>query len=133
MDSQMVCRLARWLCPTELDRARMLDSSVRMQRARMITAVAVGLALVYLTPRYGLWTLALFAVALLTGIAALALPYAAGAPVYALLSAATAALLARAYLAWRLQKRLGGYTGDCLGALQQISELAFYLGLLAAS
>lgn len=60
----MVCRLARWLCPTELDRARMLDSSVRMQRARMITAVAVGVALVYLTPRYGLWTLALFALAL---------------------------------------------------------------------
>jgi len=40
--------------------------------------------------------------------------------------------LMRVYLAWRLQKRLGGYTGDCLGAVQQLSELAFYLGLLAA-
>jgi adenosylcobinamide-GDP ribazoletransferase len=26
---------------------------------------------------------------------------------------------------------LGGYTGDCLGATQQVAELAFYLGLLA--
>ncbi len=29
-----------------------------------------------------------------------------------------------------LQRRLGGYTGDCLGAMQQICELAFYLGVL---
>jgi len=27
-------------------------------------------------------------------------------------------------------KKLGGYTGDCLGATQQITELAFYLGAL---
>jgi adenosylcobinamide-GDP ribazoletransferase len=31
----------------------------------------------------------------------------------------------------KLKKRLGGYTGDCLGAMQQLTELAFYLGLLA--
>ena len=29
-----------------------------------------------------------------------------------------------------LNKKLGGYTGDCLGALQQISELLFYLAVL---
>ena len=29
-------------------------------------------------------------------------------------------------------KRLGGYTGDCLGATQQLTEPAFYLGLLCA-
>jgi adenosylcobinamide-GDP ribazoletransferase len=29
-------------------------------------------------------------------------------------------------------RRLGGYTGDCLGAAQQGSELACYLGMLAA-
>jgi adenosylcobinamide-GDP ribazoletransferase len=29
-----------------------------------------------------------------------------------------------------LQRRLGGYTGDCLGAMQQMSEIAFYLGVL---
>lgn len=31
----------------------------------------------------------------------------------------------------RFQRRLGGYTGDCLGAVQQTSELGLYLGLLA--
>lgn len=29
------------------------------------------------------------------------------------------------------ERRLGGYTGDCLGATQQLSEAGFYLGLLA--
>ncbi len=28
-------------------------------------------------------------------------------------------------------RRLGGYTGDCLGAAQQVAELAIYLGILA--
>ena len=27
-------------------------------------------------------------------------------------------------------RRIGGYTGDCLGATQQAAELAFYVGLL---
>lgn len=31
----------------------------------------------------------------------------------------------------RFETRLGGYTGDCLGAVQQCSELGFYLGALA--
>jgi adenosylcobinamide-GDP ribazoletransferase len=31
----------------------------------------------------------------------------------------------------RFERRLGGYTGDCLGAVQQTSELGFYLGALA--
>ena len=29
-------------------------------------------------------------------------------------------------------RRLGGYTGDCLGATQQVAELAIYFGVLAA-
>lgn len=34
---------------------------------------------------------------------------------------------------WRnkIKRWLGGYTGDCLGAMQQMTELAFYLGILA--
>ena len=28
------------------------------------------------------------------------------------------------------QRHIGGYTGDCLGAAQQLAEVAFYLGLL---
>jgi adenosylcobinamide-GDP ribazoletransferase len=36
---------------------------------------------------------------------------------------------------WRskILKNIGGYTGDTLGAMQQITELAFYLGVLAWS
>ena len=30
------------------------------------------------------------------------------------------------------ERKLGGYTGDCLGAVQQASELGMYLGVLAA-
>lgn len=39
------------------------------------------------------------------------------------------------WLWWRakLEKNLGGYTGDTLGAIQQLTELAFYLGVLAWS
>jgi adenosylcobinamide-GDP ribazoletransferase len=28
------------------------------------------------------------------------------------------------------KRRIGGYTGDCLGAVQQLAEVAFYCGLL---
>ena len=76
-------------------------------------------------------TAASLAVALATGLAAM-LPLSASGASIALLTAALAAAVAmRAYLAWRLQKRLGGYTGDCLGAVQQLTEVSFYLGLLA--
>ena len=30
----------------------------------------------------------------------------------------------------KLKVRLGGYTGDCLGAMQQLTEIAFYLGIV---
>jgi adenosylcobinamide-GDP ribazoletransferase len=34
---------------------------------------------------------------------------------------------------WRLfAKRLQGFTGDCLGATQQVCEVGFYLGLALA-
>lgn len=32
----------------------------------------------------------------------------------------------------KIRSRIGGYTGDCLGAMQQLTEIAFYLGLLAS-
>ncbi len=41
------------------------------------------------------------------------------------------AALATFWLARKFKRWLGGYTGDCLGAVQQVSEIAFYLGLLA--
>ncbi|MDQ5905436.1 MAG: adenosylcobinamide-GDP ribazoletransferase [Pseudomonadota bacterium] len=49
------------------------------------------------------------------------------------LSVITGVLLAAAataYLTRKFHRRLGGYTGDCLGATQQLAEVAFYLGLL---
>lgn len=38
-------------------------------------------------------------------------------------------LLVRLYLCRLFRRRLGGYTGDCLGATQQLSEVAIYLAL----
>ena len=39
------------------------------------------------------------------------------------------ALLGAAGVAWRLKVRLQGFTGDGLGATQQVAEVAFLLGL----
>jgi adenosylcobinamide-GDP ribazoletransferase len=46
----------------------------------------------------------------------------------ALAAVALTTLLAARYFV----RRIGGYTGDCLGATQQVCELAFYLGLLCS-
>ena len=60
-----------------------------------------------------------------------ALPLVLLAPLEA--AAALAATVAVTLWAARyLLRRLGGYTGDCLGAVQQATELAAYLGILAA-
>lgn len=40
------------------------------------------------------------------------------------------AVLATLWLARMFKRRIGGYTGDCLGATQQLAEVAFYGGLL---
>lgn len=48
------------------------------------------------------------------------------------LAGAAAGFTITIWLARKLQKWLGGYTGDCLGAAQQLSEAAFYIGALAA-
>lgn len=39
-------------------------------------------------------------------------------------------LLATLEMARRLYRKIGGYTGDCLGATQQVTEVACYVGLL---
>jgi adenosylcobinamide-GDP ribazoletransferase len=44
------------------------------------------------------------------------------------LSAAATAVIAAGYF----RRRIGGHTGDCLGAVQQLTELAFLIGGLAA-
>lgn len=40
-------------------------------------------------------------------------------------------LLATLLMAWWFRRRIGGYTGDCLGAVQQVTELVFYLHAVA--
>lgn len=69
-------------------------------------------------------------VAALTGIAALI-----GVGLVLPLPAVAAGLagLALGHIAMRLffERKLGGYTGDALGAVQQASEIGFYLGLAA--
>lgn len=73
--------------------------------------------------RSGLLVAGLFALA---GLAGIALIDPATLPAALLLAG-----LATVWLGRLLHRWLGGYTGDCLGAVQQVSELAFYLGLLA--
>jgi adenosylcobinamide-GDP ribazoletransferase len=48
-----------------------------------------------------------------------------------LLLAVPLTLLLRQFLVWRFRVRLGGFTGDCLGAAQQLAELICYLTFLA--
>lgn len=43
------------------------------------------------------------------------------------------ALLATGWLLAKYRRWLGGYTGDGLGAIQQVAELGFYLGALAVA
>ena len=78
--------------------------------------------------------------ALGSGNLALVLVFGAGAVALLLTVVAPAAALAgiaglaAGHLAMRAayERRLGGYTGDCLGGVQQTSELGMYLGVVAA-
>lgn len=73
-----------------------------------------------------------FAIAAATGLAVvLAVGMAGCLPWRALLAGVVAAVLASVWLARLFARRVGGYTGDCLGAVQQLSEAGFYLGALA--
>lgn len=73
-----------------------------------------------------------FAIASGTAVVAIALLFLAGASVAKLMVTFALLFMLRVYLGRLLQKKLGGYTGDSLGAVQQITEIGFYLGLLAA-
>jgi len=53
-------------------------------------------------------------------------------PLADVLVALAAVMLITLLAARYFLRRIGGYTGDCLGATQQVSEIAFYLGLLCS-
>ncbi len=59
----MEASASAWLCPTELDRLRVVEASPRVRRARLVAAGAVGVTLVAAAPWLGWWTLILFALA----------------------------------------------------------------------
>jgi adenosylcobinamide-GDP ribazoletransferase len=67
-----------------------------------------------------------FAVAMLFAL----LPTIAFLPVR-LWAALVVLVVIRFVLARWFVRRIGGYTGDCLGAAQQIAEVVFYLTVLA--
>jgi len=50
-------------------------------------------------------------------------------PLAQAVAALVACILAVSYMAWLLARRLQGFTGDALGATQQLCELALYLAL----
>lgn len=62
---------------------------------------------------------------------ALALVYQAlGASV--LIASLLGSALGAGWMLWRFARRLQGFTGDCLGAAQQVAEIGFYLGAAIA-
>ncbi len=50
-----------WLCPTELDRSRVVDANARVRNIRLVGAGAVGVALLMIAPWVGWWVLIPFA------------------------------------------------------------------------
>jgi adenosylcobinamide-GDP ribazoletransferase len=73
-----------------------------------------------------------FAVALLSALLAAAVIGLTGLLSWKAIGiAAAAAGLCAWWLARKFVRRIGGYTGDCLGAVQQVSEVAIYLSVLA--
>jgi len=53
-------------------------------------------------------------------------------PPSALIASVIAAAIAAFWLARKCVRRIGGYTGDCLGAVQQVTEVVIYLCVLAS-
>lgn len=49
----------------------------------------------------------------------------------AIIGGVATALIAAIWLGRKFVRRIGGYTGDCLGAVQQVTEVLFYLSALA--
>ncbi len=102
-----VSRLCATLVMAVLDYARDDESSKARPAAKRPSAPSLGLA------------------GLCAALPLLALPVANA------LAGALLAVFVTLWLMAKFRRWLGGYTGDCLGAVQQLAEIAFYLGLLA--
>ncbi|MCT2406744.1 adenosylcobinamide-GDP ribazoletransferase [Chryseobacterium antibioticum] len=51
-------------------------------------------------------------------------------PDWRLILAFALAYLGKVGMGWYFKKHIGGYTGDCLGFVQQVTEVLFYLGTM---
>ncbi|SFN25143.1 cobalamin-5'-phosphate synthase [Chryseobacterium oleae] len=51
-------------------------------------------------------------------------------PDWRLILAFALAYLGKICMGWYFKKHIGGYTGDCLGSVQQVTEVLFYLGAM---
>lgn len=67
--------------------------------------------------------------ALLVGLISILLSFAL-IPDWRLTLAFALAYLGKICMGWYFKKHIGGYTGDCLGAVQQVTEVLFYLGTM---
>ena len=125
--------LAKWNALMEMDDAFLLSALVAGHAVSRFAATTLIYALDYvrddatskskpLATRMGSGALAVAAVFGLAPCALLPLPELG----YSLAAVALTTLLAARWFV----RRIGGYTGDCLGATQQATEIAFYLGLL---
>ncbi len=87
---------ATWLCPDDQARARVLENSRRVRRARTIASAAVGLAVFWAAPRYSWWLAAMFALSVLNTSTVELRMRRAGRPEY---HAAFAVLISQALIA----------------------------------
>lgn len=121
--------LSRW-CATALIWAL---PYVRIDADAKVRPFAGGVGAAQWLLSGALGALALLPVILLvpTRTSMAAMTGAAELPLHAALAAAAAVALALTLLARRhFKRRIGGYTGDCLGAVQQMAELGFLLAAL---
>ena len=54
-----------WLCPTELDRRRAVDTSDRVRKARSFAAICAGVGILVMAPFLSWWLVPLFALAVI--------------------------------------------------------------------
>lgn len=131
--------LTKWSALTEIDAAFgppfLALALIAAHGASRLAATALMYALEYARddasskskPLTGRMAPHELAIAATTGLApCLLLPF--GDVLLALAATTLVAFAAGRYFL----RRIGGYTGDCLGATQQLCELAFYLGLLCS-
>lgn len=124
---EVLLALDPWLVPAALLAAHVVSRGLPLLLIRILPHVG-DTATSKSKPLADQISLTSLGVAFLWCLMALALvSYALNA--IALIAACSFAVLALLWMARLFTRRLGGFTGDCLGATQQVCEITFYLGL----